>query len=82
MNVVLANGQLTTIDANSGLWWVIKGASQKFGIVTSLNTKLFDIQHRDCAIGTLTFSSDKVEAVYQAANDYLLKNGTQPKGLI
>lgn len=61
-----------------------KGAGHNFGIVTSLTitTKVFDIQYRDWAIGTLTFSGDKVGAVYQAANDYLLKNGTQPEGLI
>jgi FAD/FMN-containing dehydrogenase len=82
MNVVLANGTLTKIDANSDLWWAMKGAGHNFGIVTSLTTKVFDIQYRDWAIETITFTGDKVEAVYQAANDYLLKNGTQPEGLI
>ncbi|KAJ5897015.1 uncharacterized protein N7473_006414 [Penicillium subrubescens] len=82
MNVVLANGTLTKIDAHSDLWWAMKGAGHNFGIVTSLTTKVFDIQHRDWAIETITFSGDKVGAVYQAANDYLLKNGTQPEGLI
>jgi hypothetical protein len=82
MNVVLANGNLTKIDANSDLWWAMKGAGHNFGIVTSLTTKVFDIKYRDWAIETITFSGDKVGAVYQAANDYLLKNGTQPEGLI
>ena len=78
MNVVLANGTLTTIDANSELWWAVKGAGHNFGIVTSLTSKIYEIEHTDWAIETLTFSGDKVEAVYQAANDYLVKNGSQP----
>jgi hypothetical protein len=56
----------------------MKGAGHNFGIVTSLTTKVYDSEHTDWAIETITFSGDKVEAVYQAANDYLIKNGTQP----
>lgn len=82
MNVVLADGTLTTIDADSELWWAMKGAGHNFGIVTSLTSKIYDIEHSDWAIETITFSGDKVEAVYQAANDHLIKNGTQPAGLI
>ncbi|CAI7676577.1 unnamed protein product [Penicillium pancosmium] len=82
MNVVLADGTLTTIDADSELWWAMKGAGHNFGIVTSVTSKIYDIEHTDWAIETITFSGDKVEAVYQAANDYLVKDGTQPAGVI
>ncbi|PYI01617.1 FAD-binding domain-containing protein [Aspergillus sclerotiicarbonarius CBS 121057] len=82
MNIVLANGTLTHLDATSDLWWAVKGAGHNFGIVTSLTMKVYEIEHRDWAIETLTFSGDKVEEVYQAANDYLVKNGTQPAGVI
>ncbi|KAJ5574055.1 FAD-dependent oxygenase [Penicillium hispanicum] len=82
MNVVLADGTLQTIDETSELWWAMKGAGHNFGIVTSVTSKIFDIEHHNWAIETITFSGDKVEAVYQAANDYLLKNGTQPVGVI
>ncbi|KAB8235698.1 hypothetical protein ETB97_010246 [Aspergillus alliaceus] len=82
MNIVLADGTLKVLDASSDLWWAMNGAGHNFGIVTSVTTKIFDIQHRDWAIETITFSGDKVEAVYQAVNDHLLKNGTQPAGLI
>ncbi|CAI7618286.1 unnamed protein product [Penicillium discolor] len=82
MNVVLADGTLKTIDQSSDLWWAMKGAGHNFGIVTSLTSKIYDIQHRDWAIETISFSGDKVEAVYEAANEYLLKNGTQPADLI
>lgn len=77
MNVVLANGAKKTIDASSDLWWAMKGAGHNFGIVTSVTSKVYEIEHRDWAIETLTFSGDKVEAVYETANEYLIKNGTQ-----
>ncbi|KAJ5289467.1 Acyl-CoA N-acyltransferase [Penicillium atrosanguineum] len=82
MKVVLANGTLTTVDASSDLWWAMKGAGHNFGIVTSLTTKVYDIEHTDWAIETITFSGDKVEAVYQAANDHIIKNGTQPVDVV
>jgi FAD/FMN-containing dehydrogenase len=79
MNVVLANGSLVAIDENSDLWWAMKGAGHNFGIVTSLTSKIYDVEHTDWAIETIYFSGDDVEAVYEAANDVLLKNGTQPE---
>lgn len=82
MNVVLADGSLTTIDSSSDLFWAMKGAGHNFGIVTSLTSKIYDIQYSNWAIVTFTFSGTKVDSVYQAANDYLLKNGTQPAGVI
>lgn len=82
MDVVLANGRQKTIDSKSDLFWAMNGAGHNFGIVTSVTTKIFDIQHRDWAIETITFSGDQVEAVYEAANEHLLKNGTQPVDVI
>lgn len=82
MNVVLADGSLTTIDSSSDLFWAMQGAGHNFGIVTSLTSKVYDIQHTNWAIVTFTFSGTKVEAVYKAANDYLLKNGNQPADVI
>ncbi|KAK2058632.1 FAD-binding domain-containing protein [Colletotrichum caudatum] len=82
MNIVLADGTLQTIDETSDLWWAVKGAGHNFGIVTSVNVKIYDTEHRDWAIETLIFSGDKVEAVYQAANEHLLKNGTQAAEVI
>lgn len=82
MNIVLANGSLVTIDETSDLWWAVKGAGHNFGIVTSLTSKVYDIEHTDWAIETIFFSGDQVEAVYEAANEYILQNGTQDEGLI
>lgn len=82
MNIVLANGTLVTIDESSDLWWAVKGAGHNFGIVTSVNVKVYDIEHSNWAVETLIFSGDKVEEVYQAANDHLLKNGTQSADVV
>ncbi|CAI0650511.1 unnamed protein product [Colletotrichum noveboracense] len=82
MNIVLANGTLVTIDESSDLWWAVKGAGHNFGIVTSVNVKVYDIEHSNWAVETLIFSGEKVEEVYQAANDHLLKNGTQSADVV
>src|SRR5690242_11530578 len=37
MNIVLANGDLKTIDSKSDLWWAMQGAGHNFGIVTSVS---------------------------------------------
>ncbi|KAK9369875.1 hypothetical protein V1509DRAFT_638558 [Lipomyces kononenkoae] len=80
MNVVLADGTLTTIDENSDLWWAMRGAGHNFGIVTSVTSKIYDLVP-NYAIETLIFSGDNVEAVYEIANDNWLTNGTMPVDL-
>jgi FAD/FMN-containing dehydrogenase len=77
MNVVTANGALRTITPNHDLWWGMQGAGHNFGIVTSVTAKVYDIKHRNWAIETIVFSGDKVEAVYEAANKYILQDGKQ-----
>lgn len=77
MNVVLANGDLKTIDAQSDLWWAMQGAGHNFGIVTSVTSKTYDIENTDWAIETIVLSGDKVEAIYEAANNVFIQNGTQ-----
>ena len=82
LNVVLADGSLRTVNANSDLFWALKGAGHNFGVVTSATIKIFPRVHTTWAIETLMFTGDKVAAVYQAANNYLLRNGTQPVDVI
>ena len=82
MNIVVADGRREKIDASSDLWWAMKGAGHNFGIVTSVETTIYDIKHRDWAVETLIFSGEQVEAVYEAANVHLLKNGSQPADVI
>jgi FAD/FMN-containing dehydrogenase len=82
MNVVLANGDMITINSTSDLWWGMQGAGHNFGIVTSVTTKIYDIVQPNWAIETIIFSGDKVEAVYDAANKYILQNGSQSSDII
>ncbi|RYC58252.1 hypothetical protein CHU98_g7969 [Xylaria longipes] len=82
MNVVLANGELRTIDKDSDLWWAMQGAGHNFGIVTSVTSRIYDIQHPDWAYASFIFTGDKVEGLYGAINKYLLKNGRQPVDVI
>ncbi|KAL3952233.1 hypothetical protein ACCO45_013950 [Purpureocillium lilacinum] len=78
MDVVLADGSLRTIDAGSDLWWAMQGAGHNFGIVTSVTSKIYDIEHRDWAATSFIFDGSKVEQLYDAINEHLLKNGTRP----
>ncbi|KAK3314831.1 FAD-dependent oxygenase [Apodospora peruviana] len=82
MNVVLADGTLKTIGPSSDLWWAMKGAGHNFGVVTSVTVKIYPLVHQNWAIETLMFTGDKVKEVYQAANDNLLKGGTQDVNVI
>ncbi|KAI1733493.1 FAD binding domain protein [Xylaria scruposa] len=82
MNVVLANGDLQTIDKTSDLWWAMQGAGHNFGIVTSVTLKIYDVQYPDWAYANFIFTGDKVEGLYHAINKYLLKNGRQPVYII
>ncbi|KAL8369781.1 hypothetical protein RB595_000221 [Gaeumannomyces hyphopodioides] len=83
-DVVLADGRAVTADRdqNPDLFYALKGAGHNFGVVTSAVFKIYDVISRDWAIETHIFSGDKVEAVYRAANEHLLKNGTQSRDLI
>ncbi|KAF5238384.1 hypothetical protein FANTH_10331 [Fusarium anthophilum] len=80
LNIVLADGSFKTIDKKSDLWWALKGAGHNFGIVTSITSKVYEIQHRDWAIETLVFSGEHVEKLYRTANKHLLRK--QPEGVI
>lgn len=78
MDIVLASGEEKTITSKDDLWWGMLGAGHNFGIVTSVTTQIYDIEHTDWAIDTIVFSGDKVEEVYAAANEHIIQNGTQP----
>lgn len=82
MNIVFANGTLATIDAGSDVWWAMNGAGHNFGIVTSVTSTIYDIEHQDWAFETMSFKGELVEELYDAVNTYLLKNGTQPVDII
>lgn len=80
LDVVLANGSMITVSesSHSDLFWGMRGAGHNFGIVTRFSYKIYDIPHPDWFFSTMTFTNDKLEAVFQALNTFGA-NGTQPK---
>jgi FAD/FMN-containing dehydrogenase len=83
LRMVLADGSITTVDSSSDLWWAVKGAGHNFGIVTSVTSKIYDVSNGGVwSYASFIFQHDKVEGVYNAINQNLLKNGTQPVDLI
>ncbi|KAI1451499.1 FAD binding domain protein [Annulohypoxylon moriforme] len=82
MNIVLADGSLRTIDETSDLWWAMKGAGHNFGIVTSVTSKIYDVETPDWAYLAYTFTGEKIEQLYEATNNRFLKDGSQPKDVI
>ncbi|KAF3016549.1 hypothetical protein E8E14_012363 [Neopestalotiopsis sp. 37M] len=81
LNVALANGSLVTVDESSDLFWALKGAGHNFGIVTSVTSKIYDLEKPNYAVDTIFFSGDQVEEVYQLANELWITNGTMPDDL-
>lgn len=77
LNMVMADGTLKTIDHTSDLWFAVRGAGHNFGIVTSITSKIYDVQYPRWAFRNFTFTGDKVEALYSKVNEHLLQNDTQ-----
>jgi FAD/FMN-containing dehydrogenase len=75
--VVLANGSVVTASNSShvDLYWALRGAGHNFGILTSIEYKVYDVPvHDEWAVAELIFDTKKVEAVYDALN-MLTRNG-------
>ncbi|KAI9654001.1 MAG: hypothetical protein M1821_006862 [Bathelium mastoideum] len=74
MNVVLASGELTHVDAsNVDLWWALRGAAPNFGIVTSAVIKAYEVPQSVAWEGAITFSDDKLGPLISAINDLYLQ---------
>ena len=76
MNIVLADGELHTIDESSDLWWAMQGAGHNFGIVTSVSSRIYNISSHEWAAETFIFPGAKVEDVYGVANHHLFRGGS------
>lgn len=80
LNMMLANGSLINVREDSDLWWTVKGAGHKFGIVTSVTSKIYDVPNGGLwSYQSFFFTHDKVEDVYEAINEHLLE---QPVDLV
>ncbi|CAK7226376.1 hypothetical protein SBRCBS47491_006211 [Sporothrix bragantina] len=82
LNVVLASGELVTVSEseNADLFWSMRGAGHNFGIVTSVTSKIYDLEYPNYALQTVTFTGDQAEAAYALANSLWFPDGisTQP----
>ncbi|KAJ2996860.1 hypothetical protein NUW58_g836 [Xylaria curta] len=65
-------------QTDSDLWWAMQGAGHNFGIVTSVTSKIYNVELPDWAYASFVFAGDKVEDLYGAINKHLLKDGQQP----
>lgn len=70
--MVLANGTQVTVNKDSELWWAVKGAGHNFGIVTSVTSKIYDVQNDGLwSYKSFYYTYDKVEELYNAINRYI-----------
>jgi FAD/FMN-containing dehydrogenase len=73
--LVLGNGTTITVSAteNEDLWWGLRGAGHNFGIVASIEYKIYDRtpETDTWAYHEFIFSQDKLEDVYALANGLL-----------
>jgi FAD/FMN-containing dehydrogenase len=82
--VVLADGTAVTASptVNSDLFWAIRGAGHNFGVVTSVEYRIFDVepgQGRVWAYEEYVFKQDKLEALFEWANGLLQGDEGSPQ---
>jgi hypothetical protein len=65
---------------NSELLWALRGAGHNFGILTSLEVKVYDIKS-NWTVYTLVYTSDKVEALYDLVNKFEEPDSKRPAKL-
>lgn len=79
LNVVLANGSSIVVanDSHPDLFWSMKGAGHNFGVVTSLEIKVYSPPTQTWYFRNYFYTEDKLETLFQELNN-LTGNGTQP----
>ncbi|KAK3356007.1 hypothetical protein B0H65DRAFT_65379 [Neurospora tetraspora] len=72
LNVVLANGTAITVSETEhpDLFWAMKGAGHNFGVVTSLEMKIYPRGVDTWYYKTYIWSQDKLERVFEASNNF------------
>lgn len=83
--LVLANGTAISVSVNENpqLFWAIQGAGHNFGIVTSFESKIYEItaENKRWAYETLIFTGDKLEQVFEVVKSQI-EDGGLPAELI
>ncbi|KAI9368091.1 hypothetical protein BJX61DRAFT_537539 [Aspergillus egyptiacus] len=72
MRVVTADGEIHEVseDSEPDLWWAMQGAGHNFGIVTSITSKIYDIQDEGTwAHEQLFFRGDVAEDLFTRFNE-------------
>lgn len=69
--VVLASGKVVTASRtqNAHLFWALQGAGHNFGILVSLEVKVYDIPST-WTVYSLVFLQDKLEALFTLVNKF------------
>ncbi|KAI4932264.1 uncharacterized protein J4E92_004164 [Alternaria infectoria] len=69
--IVVASGKVVEASRtkNADLFWALQGAGHQFGIVTSLEVKIYDIPS-NWTVYSIIFPSDKVEALFSLVNEF------------
>ena len=82
LDVVLADGSTTQVSTNSkpDLFWGMRGAGHNFGVVTQFEYKIYDRPVADWYYSIMTFTSDKLEKLFDLIN-VQIDAGKQPKEL-
>lgn len=79
MNTVLADGTTVTVSETShpDLFWAMKGAGHNFGIVTSMEVKVYPRDTFTWHYHDYYWSGDKLETVFERLNTFH-GNGSTP----
>ncbi|KAG9231838.1 FAD binding domain-containing protein [Amylocarpus encephaloides] len=82
LNVVLADGTPIVVSdrSHADLFWGMKGAGHNFGIVTSVEAKIYPKVIDSFYAVSYIYTQDKLEQVFEELNK-LGANGTQPQRL-
>ncbi|CAJ2512976.1 Uu.00g010950.m01.CDS01 [Anthostomella pinea] len=79
--LVLPNGEFVTVSAESNpdLFWAVRGAGHNFGLAVEWEYRVYDITNPKWSYEIFIYTGDKLEALYDLANE-MLKD--QPPELI
>ncbi|OAA45676.1 FAD-binding, type 2 [Metarhizium rileyi] len=80
--VVLADGSIKTVsnEQHPDLFWAMRGAGHNFGVVTSLEVKVYDASEKWTLVA-LSFTQDRLEAFFDTWNR-LGESGRDDTGIV
>lgn len=72
LNVVLADGSTVRVNETSheDLFWAMRGAGHNFGIVTSIEVKIYPRKGDTWHYHTYMWAQDKLETIFETLNKF------------